>query len=420
MAETEFLTGDSLDILDQLQGRKMDLVYLDPPFFTQKTHELTTRDGKQRFSFTDLWHSHEHYATFLRDRIVKCRELLDSTGSLFFHCDPSGSHIARLVLDHVFGPSMFQAEIIWSYRRWSNSKKGLLPAHQTILFYAKTPEFKFRPKTTEYSESTNLDQIMQRRTRDHRNKAVYARDENGDILHNGAKNGVPLSDVWDIPYLNPKARERCGYPTQKPILLLDQVISLVTDEGDWVLDPFCGSGTTLVSARLLDRNSIGIDISSEAIALSRHRVQEMVRSESRLVQLGRSEYRRKDIDLLDVLGGVKHHPVMRNSGIDAILEEEVAGKPVLVRIQRAGESIGQASTSLLRAASHKGPAHLVVIVTDDTERDLDLGLEGLHSITLIPALSYQVRAALTTASGSRSEMPPSGSVERCEIASLFE
>ncbi len=94
---------------------------------------------------------------------------------------------------------------------------------------------------------------MQERVRDSRGKAVYKTDENGEVVLGQSKKGVPLSDVWEIPYLNPKAKERVGYPTQKPIILLEQIIKLVTDEDDIVLDPFVGSGTTMVAAKLLNR-----------------------------------------------------------------------------------------------------------------------------------------------------------------------
>ena len=272
MAEINTLIGDCFAVLDTLPEGQFDLIYLDPPFFTQKEHALTTRDGSATFSFRDLWASHEEYARFLHERLLKLHHVLAPTGSLFFHCNSSAVHIVRLVLDQVFGAARFQSEIVWTYKRWSNASKGLLPAHQTILFYSKSADFKFNTLLTDYSASTNIDQITQRRVRDDRNKAVYARDEQGNVLSNGAKRGVPLSDVWDIPYLNPKAKERVGYPTQKPILLLEQIINLCTDKGDWVLDPFCGSGTTLVASKLLDRNAVGIDISPEAIALTKNSI----------------------------------------------------------------------------------------------------------------------------------------------------
>lgn len=101
--------------------------------------------------------------------------------------------------------------------------------------------------------SRGIDQILQQRERDADGKSAYRRDDSGIPIANGAKRGVPLGDVWDIPYLNPKAKERVGYPTQKPILLLDRIIEIASNPEDCVLDPFCGSGTTLVAAHLADR-----------------------------------------------------------------------------------------------------------------------------------------------------------------------
>ena len=101
-----------------------------------------------------------------------------------------------------------------------------MPSHQTILFYSQSEAFKFNTVITSYSESTNIDQILQKRVRDERGKAIYARDQAGDPVTNGGKRGVPLGDVWEIPYLNPKARERVGYPTQKPVLLIERIIEM--------------------------------------------------------------------------------------------------------------------------------------------------------------------------------------------------
>jgi len=211
--------------------------------------------------------------------------LLSAKGSLFFHCDRNATHIARLLLDDIFGSDNFRAEIIWHYRRWSNSHRGLLPAHQTIYYYSKSDEFTFNAVRVEYSPATNVDQLLQRRERDEFNKSVYQRDDDGNVVPNGRKTGVPLGDVWDIPYLNPKAKERTGYPTQKPILLLQRIIEMSTNEEDMVLDPFCGSGTTLVAARLLNRRSMGIDVSEDAIQLTRRRLADPIRSDSLLLAM---------------------------------------------------------------------------------------------------------------------------------------
>lgn len=378
--------GDCLDVLLEMQLESVDLIYVDPPFFTQKVHDLVTRDGSTSFSFRDIWESDSAYADFIYQRIVRARDVLKSSGSLFFHCDQSASHIVRLMLDSIFSPDHFQSEIIWHYKRWSNAKKGLLPAHQTIFFYSKTDTFKFNSFYQEYSPSTNVDQIMQKRVRDARNKSVYARTGCGNVIGNGAKKGVPLSDVWEIPFLNPKAKERVGYPTQKPVLLLNKIIELVTDEGDVVLDPFCGSGTTLLAAQLLNRKSIGIDISEKAILLTKSRLENPVVTRSALLEKGKASYRKHDAYASGHLTGIEYMPVQRNKGIDGLLKQEIDGLPAFVRVQRDGENIGQTIAALTKAAKNKGDCSLVVIATCD---DL-LGYKATIDVHIILSTSFAI------------------------------
>jgi site-specific DNA-methyltransferase (adenine-specific) len=344
-----------------MESGTADLVYLDPPFFTQKVHRLSPRDRSREFSFEDLWSTQKEYATFLSDRLREIHRVLSERGCIFFHCGRNAVHLVRAILDGVFGSENFRAEIIWHYRRWSNSHRGLLPAHQTILYYTKTDVFTFNETLTDYSPATNVDQILQRRSRDDSNKSVYDRDENGNAIPNGAKRGVPLSDVWDIPFLNPKAKERTGYPTQKPLLLLERIIGLATNEGDRVLDPFCGSGTALVAAQSLNRAAIGIDISEDAVALTRKRLNDPVRSRSRLLELGREAYRNADDVALAMLDGLEYVPVQRNSGIDAILKQEFDGGPVTLRVQRRGETLLDAAKKLSSASVSKGAKLMFII-----------------------------------------------------------
>jgi len=403
--------GDCLEVLRQLHTGCADLVYLDPPFFTQRKHSLNTRDRTTEYSFDDRWNSISEYSTFLHTRVKELHRILKSSGSVFFHCDKTASHIARTLLDEVFHASNFRAEIIWHYRRWSNSARNLLPAHQTILFYSKTKEYKFNIIRTEYSPTTNVDQILQRRSRDSSNKSIYARDENGYVVFGGSKKGVPLSDVWEIPFLNPKAKERTGYPTQKPILLLERIIELVTDAGDLVVDPFCGSGTTLVAAQMLNRSAFGIDVSQEAVELTKQRLKEPIRTESNLLKNGIDSYRGANESVLALLNGIPHTPVHRNKGIDAFLEATYHGVPIPVRVQRSSESLDEAARALYRAGRSKKAQRMLLIVTEDVPELLpsnDLPKEVLS----ISSASLSIRHLLAELDTIDKTTPTTGAISQ--------
>ncbi len=385
--------GDCLDIARELLTESAQLIYLDPPFLTQKTHKLHTRDRTREFSFDDLWSSHEDYAKFLDSRLREFHRILADEGSLFFHCDRKASHIARALLDTIFGQDNFRSEIIWHYRRWSNSQRGLLPAHQTIFFYSKSARYLFNPIYGEYSPSTNVDQILQRRKRDEHGKAAYERDESGAVVTCGPKKGVPLSDVWDIPFLNPKAKERTGYPTQKPVLLLERIITLVTAPGDLVVDPFCGSGTTLVAAQLTGRKAFGIDSSEDAVALARQRLANPEKTESPLLEAGRESYRTVNDGALALLEGLDCIPVHRNNGIDAILAQNFNGRPVPVRVQRNHESVFEAA-GILASAGRTKEAALMVLVVTHRGGDLAFGQALPTGVITVDSPALQVREAV--------------------------
>ena len=397
--------GDCLDKLNEISNDSIDIIYLDPPFFTEKVHKLSNRARTEEFSFNDVWKDNFEYTSFLEERIEKMRNVLKKSGSIFVHCDKNGEHIIRAILDKVFGINNFQSEIIWYYKRWSNSRKGLLPNHQNIYFYSKTKDFKFNQEFTKYSETTNIDQILQRRKRDKHNKSIYDLDENGNFKHNKEKKGVPLGDVWEIPYLNPKAKERVGYPTQKPLLLIERIIKLTTNESDIVLDPFCGSGTTCVAAKLLNRNFIGIDNSEDAVKLARERLINPVKTESALLQKGRESYVNVNTELLKLLFGTKFHPVQRNKGIDAILVEQFKETPVLVRIQRKDEAIYEAYNFLNKAMRTKNSLRGFLIKTHQDQDSLFIinwEQKDTDKISIIESPSYQISKYLNSSSGSKS------------------
>lgn len=354
--------GDCLERMKELGDESVDLVYMDPPFYTQTTQKLSDRNG-QEYAFADYWRDMDQYIDYVEIRLQECKRVLKETGSIFVHCDRNASHYLKISLDRVFGGENFQSEIVWSYKRWSNSKKGLLNNHQIIFFYSKTNAFKFNTIYTDYSDTTNVDQILQDRVRDGNGKSKYKKDADGDIVIGQAKKGVPLSDVWEIPYLNPKAKERVGYPTQKPIILLEQIIKLVTDERDVVLDPFMGSGTTMVASKIMNRQYIGLDISDEAVSLTEERLKSIVKTESILLKKGKKAYQNLDEQSMSIVKSIDAVPVQRNSGIDGFLKVHIDDGSVALRVQRDVETLDDTVTKLKKACKTKKCSYMIVIRT---------------------------------------------------------
>lgn len=389
----QVIRGDCLDIQKKLPPGTVDLAYLDPPFFTQSKQRLKSRE-LQEYSFDDNWKSIDAYIQFLGERIHATRRVMKNSATIFVHCDRNASHYIRVLLDEIFGYERFLSEIIWSYRRWSNANRTLLPSHQTIFMYAKSQNYTFNEQFQAYSETTNIDQILQKRERDSNGKTIYARDGWGNQVLNGPKKGVPLSDTWEIPYLNPKARERCGYPTQKPLLLLERIIQLSSNKNDLVFDPFCGSGTTLVAAKIHGRRFLGIDASREAVELSRHRIQNPIQSDSSVLKRGREAYRNLPENVLEILKSLPVKPVQRNSGIDAIHNRFVDNKPVVVRVQRRGEDLAEAASKLHRAGMKKNAALLLLIRTEPMEKQQSLFNTFPPNVCVIDSLEFAIQSQI--------------------------
>lgn len=343
---------DCLEGMKELENESIDLIYLDPPFFTQRKQKLSNK-LRIEYSFEDKWKDMNEYLDFLKRRFFEMKRVLKEDGNIFVHCDKIANHRIRILLEEVFGEENFRTEIIWTYKRWSNSKKGLLEGHQNIYHFSKSSKFKFNILYQEYSPSTNIDQILQMRERDENGKSVYKKDENGAIMYGTSKNGVPLNDVWQIPFLNPKAKERVGYPTQKPIELLERILKIASNEGDIVLDPFLGSGTTVVAAKLLKRNFIGFDINSNAVELSQHRLKELIKTESNLLKNGLDSYENKTENQKKILKRFECNIVQRNKGIDAILKEKVNNKLVGIKIQNENETLKDTEKLLQNVMKNK-------------------------------------------------------------------
>jgi site-specific DNA-methyltransferase (adenine-specific) len=173
--------------------------------------------------------------------------------------------------------------------------------------------------------------------------------------------------VWEIPYLNPKASERTGYPTQKPVLLLEKIIEIATDIGDIVLDPMCGSGTSLVAAALLERHWIGIDTEPKAIELAKARLDKPQKTLSRLLEVGKKAYRKQDAKTRSFLEMMNALVVERNNGLDGFLKVHYLDAPVAIRIQKENESLEETRRQLLKASATKGCILKILVRTHVTE-----------------------------------------------------
>lgn len=246
--------GDCLDWLNEVADNSIDMCYIDPPFFTQRDF----------ISFNDKFENITTYIQFLEPRIRLIYQKLKPTGSLFLHCDWHASHRLRCLLDDVFGQEHFVNEIIWSYQRWTNASKNFQRTHDNIYFYSKDKkDYVFHTLTETYS------------TRSKHKSARYSSVVNGKLQQSYTTDSTrkkAMRDVWEISILNSQAHERTGYPTQKPIALLERIIKCSTNPGDTVLDCFGGSGTTAEACQNLNRNCITGDISETAVKLMEQRL----------------------------------------------------------------------------------------------------------------------------------------------------
>lgn len=272
-ARGKLIRGDNRAVMRALEAElrgAVDLVYIDPPFGTGQRFALTRRgagDDAEVRAYDDRLDLAEYLSTML-DQLQRIRALLSERGTVFVHCDWHVSHYLRCLLDEVFGASCFKNEIVWRYRRWPAKTRVFQRMHDVIFWYGRSPgdPHTFHPHYEPLSASTLATFGTKRQVADFssgRRKPSQTDEET---------RGAPLSDVWDIGIIAPIARERVGYPTQKPEALLRRILEVASNPGDLVADFFCGSGTTLAVAAKLGRRFVGCDVSASAIHATRKRL----------------------------------------------------------------------------------------------------------------------------------------------------
>ena len=344
-------TGDNLDILRGLNSDSVDLIYLDPPFNSNRNYSAPVGSQAAGAAFKDAWtlddvdeaqhgliaeaepalyeaihaagivhgKSMKSYLIMMGVRLIEMRRVLKKTGSIYLHCDPTASHYLKLVMDSVYGAENFRGEITWQRTTAHSDSKRWGAVTDTILYYAKSATVTWHTPRAQYDEKYvgskyrhndndgrgvyQLDNMTSPNPRPnlmyewkrHQPPARgwrYSRetmtelDADGRIWYPDSKAKRPrlkrylsempgsiMNSIWtDIPPINSQAKERIGYPTQKPLKLLERIIAASSNPGDVVLDPFCGCATACIAAEKLDRQWAGIDLSEKAYQLVRQRL----------------------------------------------------------------------------------------------------------------------------------------------------
>ena len=435
--------GDNLDILRRyIPDESVDLIYLDPPFNSEATYNVLfeekngTASVAQIRAFEDTWHwdmaaaaAYDEvvtkgpdklsrlmealrmflgandmmaYLTMMAIRLIELHRVLKPTGTIYLHCDPTASHYLKLVMDGVFGAKNFLNEVVWCYKERERVLPKWNPKHDILLFYCKDHSaartFNWRAVAEPYSKVT-LAKFKYRDEKGHyqirgRNiKGSPIRAADGlrpeheekypgltyrDYLE--ARPGVPPRDWWQINIINKAAKERLGYPTQKPEALLERVVKASSNEGDLVLDPFCGCGTTLVVAERLKRRWIGIDITHLAIRVMRKRLLDTfgdslspfevigeptdLRSAEALAEQDRSQFQSWALSLVDARPYGEGRKGA-DTGIDGLIYfiDNREGRVGKVVIQVKSGTIGVKDVRDLRGVMEREKAEIGVFIT---------------------------------------------------------
>jgi DNA modification methylase len=313
--------GDNLESLAKLPDACVDLIYIDPPFNSNRNYEVFWGETKEKRAFEDRHENTKAYIDYMRPRCVQLARVLKKTGSFYYHCDDHASHYVKVMLDQILGENNFLNEIVWKRTGARSDAKGWNQLHDTILVYSGDGEPAWNPQFDEYSAHYietkythddgdgrlyQLDNMTSPNPRpnmmyewkgfesppkgwrysketmaqlDEEKRIWYPDDKTSrprlkrylDEMH-----GIPMGSVWtDINPINSQAAERLGYPTQKPLALLERIIAASSNENDIVLDAFCGCGTALVAAQKLKRQWIGIDISPTACRVMAKRLRDV-------------------------------------------------------------------------------------------------------------------------------------------------
>ncbi len=276
------LAGDCLEVLPNLAREKarFDLVYVDPPFNAGGERKARTGTGERArgtAAYVDAWGGIEAFLAMLEPRLAAMREVMSTVGSLWLHLDHRAVHDAKVVCDKLFGRGAYQGEIIWIPGNGARRRGGPSVTHQTILVYSRGREMIWNGEDEILRESyADTSLSMHFTLVDAEGRRYRERRVNGKAYRYYADRGRRIGSVWsDCPAMQantPLRRETTGYPTQKPERLLERIVRAASVPESRVLDPMCGSGTTLAVAERLGRTWVGVDRSPVALGVARKRL----------------------------------------------------------------------------------------------------------------------------------------------------
>ena len=237
----------------------------------------------------------QSYLTMMAVRLLDMRRVLKDTGSIYLHCDPTASHYLKQLMDAIYGARNYRNEIVWRYKKYQKASMGHFTRNSDrILYYVHSSQSEYKPI---FEKLKTPKRYLKRVWDKESQRIVNAKDEDGHVQYM-AVDQEKIDDVWTIPYLMPASKERIGYPTQKPLKLLERIIAASSNEGDVVLDPFAGCATACVAAERLGRRWVRIDLSAKAVELVNVRLKEFMGGlfHDRLVTARTDIPKRTDID----------------------------------------------------------------------------------------------------------------------------
>ncbi len=274
--------GDCLDQLRRLPNACVDLIYIDPPFNSNRNYEVFWGETKEKRAFEDRHASTQAYIEYMRPRCVELARVLKKTGSFYYHCDWHACHYVKVMLDQIMGENSFVNEIIWCYSHGGKSGHRFGRKHDNIFLYTKSDDYTFNGELVRVpmkSGATSFGGRIETDEDGRKYRLVYGtKNKQGETRYYKyyLDEGKIPEDWWvDINSLQASDQERLGYPTQKPIALLERIIKASSNENDIILDAFCGCGTALVAAENLGRQWIGIDISPTACRVMAKRLRDV-------------------------------------------------------------------------------------------------------------------------------------------------